>query len=93
MHEYGPVILLFLGILGGIWLNRRDFADLKVDMNRQFAETKAETNRQFAELRADMTRQFTDTNRRIDRIEDDRKIFHNVTGRLDGRIEEIKSRL
>ncbi len=34
MHEYGPMILLFLGILGGIWLNRRDFADLKADMNR-----------------------------------------------------------
>ncbi len=71
MHEYGPMILLFLGILGGIWLNRRDFADLKADMNRQFSEV----------------------NRRLDRVDDDLKMFHNVTGKLDGRIDEIKARL
>ncbi len=62
MHEYGPMILLFLGILGGIWLNRRDFADLKIDMNRQFAETKAETNRQFAETKVETYRQFAEVN-------------------------------
>ncbi len=71
MHEYGPMLLVFLGILGGIWLNRRDFADLKADMNRQF----------------------TEGNRRIDRIDDDLKGFHSITGKLDGRIDEIKARL
>ncbi len=29
---------LFMGILIGIWLNRRNFADLKAAMNRLFSE-------------------------------------------------------
>ncbi len=40
-----------------------------------------------------MHRQFTEVGRRLDLIEGDLKVFHNVTGRLDGRIEEIKARL
>ncbi len=39
-----------------------------------------------------MDRQFSEVNRRIDRVDDDLKVFHGVTGKLDGRIDEIKAR-
>ncbi len=87
------MVLLFLGILGGIWLNRRDFADLKADMNRQFSDVNHCIDRVENDLKADMSRQFNEVNRRLDRADDDLKVFHSVTGKLDGRIDEIKARL
>ena len=67
----------------------RQFSDLRAETNRQFGEMRADTNRQFGELRADMNRQFDETNRRLGLIESDQKQFYAVTGKLDGRIDEI----
>lgn len=40
-------------------------------------------------LRAEMHRQFDEVSRRLGLIEGDQKQFFTVTGKLDGRIEEL----
>ena len=82
MSQYFPFVLLFTGVLIGIWLNRRDFIDLKADMARQFDSFKADTNRQFDSVSL-----------RLGRIGEDQKRFHKSTGVLYGRIDELSARV
>jgi hypothetical protein len=77
MHEYLAPATLLIAILAGIWLNRRDYSTLKDDMDHRFDEV----GRQFAEV-----------NRRLGLIEADQKQFYTVTGRLDGRLDELSKR-
>lgn len=77
MHEYLAPATLLIAILAGIWLNRRDYSTLKGDMDHRFDEV----NRQFGEV-----------NRRLGLIEADQKQFYSVTGKLDGRLDEIAKR-
>lgn len=51
MHEYIPVIILVIGLFACIWINRRDFTDLKSDMNRQFDAVNKHLDRIDADLR------------------------------------------
>ncbi len=60
--------------------------------NVRLADQKENTNLRFAELQRDMDRQFDRMDARMDRIENDQKQFFNVTGKLDGRIDEIARR-
>lgn len=99
MHEYIPVALIIASVLSGILFNRRDTNELKADMNTKFADMKADTNRQFSEvntkladLKADMNRQFTEVNRRLDIVDSDLKQFHTITGKLEGRVDELSRR-
>ncbi len=48
--------------------------------------------RDVESLRVDMNRQFDGVNSRLTRIEDYQKQFFTVTGKLDGRIEELSRR-
>lgn len=74
MHEYLAPATLLIAILAGIWLNRQDYSTVKSDMDHRFDEV----NRQFAEV-----------TRRLGLIEADQKQFSAVTGKLDGRLDEI----
>ena len=49
-------------------------------------------NRGFDEMSREMSRRFEGVDKRLDRIDDDLKHFHNVTGNLEGRIEQISRR-
>ena len=40
-------------------------------------------------MRQDINRQFNEVNRRLSRIEDDQKHFYAVTGKMEGRIDEL----
>jgi len=69
----------------------RRIGALDNNMNRQFdnVDQRFETvNRQFDT----MNRQFDTVNSRLNRIEEDQKHFYAVTGKLDGRIDEIAKR-
>ncbi len=88
MHEYLAPATLLIAILAGIWLNRRDYTVLKTNMDEKFADAKAETNRRFDEV----SRRFDEVNRRLGLIETDQKQFYAVTGKLDGRLDEIAKR-
>ena len=46
-------------------------------------------NQRLSEFRADVNRQFDKMDVRLDLIENDQKEFFTVTGRLDGRIEQL----
>ena len=81
MHDAFAIAIPTLVILLGILLNRRDLLDLKADI-------KSEMNRRFDEV----DRKFESVHRRLDRIDDDLKQFHSVTGRLEGRIDELSRR-
>ena len=81
MHDAYTIGIPTFVVLIGILLSRRDSGVLKTD-----------TDRQFDELRSDMSRQFAEIHRRLDVIDGDLKHFHNVTGRLEGRIEELSRR-
>ena len=93
MHEYIPVMVLVVGLFAGIWLNRRDFSELKADMNRQHGELRADMNRQNGELRADMNRKFDEVNRRLDRIDGDLKEFYGADKQMEGRMNELSARV
>ena len=83
-----PTFVIFLGIL----LGRRDVSDLRAQMNRGFDEMSREMSRRFDEISREMSRRFEGVDKRLDRIDDDLKHFHNVTGNLEGRIEQISRR-
>ena len=81
MHDAFTIGIPTLVILLGILLNRRDLLDFKADI-------KADLNRRFDEV----DRKFDGVHRRLDRIDDDLKDFHHVTGNLEGRIDEVSRR-
>ena len=78
MHDYVPLIVLFLGVLAEIWLNRRDFSESKADTNRQFDAV----NRQLEAI-----------NRRLDCIDEDLRQFYGTDKALEGRINELSARI
>lgn len=64
------------------WINQNQrSSDLRADVNRQFDEV----NRRFG----DVNRQFDEVSRRLTLIENDQKQFFAVTGKLDGRIDQL----
>ncbi len=46
-------------------------------------------NQRLGDLREDMNRQFNRVDQRLSLIEADQKEFFTITGRLDGRIEQL----
>lgn len=46
-------------------------------------------NQRLGDLREDMNRQFNRVDQRLSLIEADQKEFFSITGRLDGRIEQL----
>lgn len=80
-----------LVILSWIQANSRS-GDLKESINRQHSELKDSMKNQFDNVDRRfqaIDHQFESVNKRLDRIDDDLKHFHNVTGVLEGRIDEI----
>lgn len=84
----GSFVLVILA-----WINQNQRStDLRADMNRRFEEAKLNTDRQFDEVNrrfGDIHRQFDEVNRRLTLIEGDQKQFFTVTGKLDGRIDQL----
>lgn len=78
MLNYGPALLIVFSVFLGILLNRREVTSLKEDMNKQFERSKEDMNKQFERV-----------DRRLTLIENDQKQFFQVTGKLDGRIDEL----
>lgn len=77
----GSFVLVILA-----WINQNQRStDLRADVNRRFDEVERNTNRQFHEV----NRQFDEVNRRLTLIEGDQKQFFTVTGKLDGRIDQL----
>ena len=73
----GSFVLVILA-----WINQNQRStDLRADVNRQFDEV----NRRFG----DVNRQFEEVSRRLSLIENDQKQFFAVTGKLDGRIDQL----
>lgn len=65
------------------WLNQNQrLSDLREDINRRFVELKGD-------LKADLNTRFNEVDRRLVLIESDQKRFFEVTGKLDGRIDQL----
>ena len=82
-----PSILV---ILSWIQANSRS-GDLKENMNRQFDSMNRrfeDVNRQFDA----MNHRLDGVDRRLETIDGDLKHFHNVTGKLEGRVDELSNR-
>ena len=73
----GSVVLVLL-----VWLHQNQWL---TDTNNRFDGLKADMNQQFDR----MDRQFDRTDRRLILIENDQKQFFTVTGKMDGRIDEL----
>lgn len=70
----GSFVLVLLA-----WINQNQRStDLRADVNRRLDEVERNSNRQFDEV-----------NRRLTLIEGDQKQFFAVTGKLDGRIDQL----
>ena len=70
----GSFVLVLLA-----WINQNQRStDLRADLSRRLDEVERNTNRQFDEV-----------NRRLTLIESDQKQFFAVTGKLDGRIDQL----
>ncbi len=89
MLNYGPALLIVFSVFLGILLNRREVTSLKEDMNKQFERSKEDMNKQFQSSKEDMNKQFERVDRRLTLIENDQKQFFQVTGKMDGRIDEL----
>ena len=76
--NYGPAILILFSIFFGIFMNSRDYTQLREDMNRRFAELKAELNVRFSDI-----------DKRLTLIEADQKQFFRETGEIHGRLDEL----
>ena len=77
----GSFVLVILA-----WINQNQRStDLRADVNRRFDEVERNTNRKFDEV----NRQFDEVNRRLTLIESDQEQFFAVTGKLDGRIDQL----
>ncbi len=83
-----PSILVVLS-----WIQSNSRAnDLKESLQRQHNDLRASMDRQFEQVDRQfeqVDRRFEQINHRLDRIDDDLKHFHNVTGVLEGRIDEV----
>jgi hypothetical protein len=95
MHEYLAPAMLLVAILAGIWLNRRDYSDLKADINLKLHELRAEMNLRLHELKAEMNLKFDKLDRRMDKVDDrldgiDGELKRFV--KLEGRVEELSRR-
>ena len=69
----------------------RKLSDLRAEMNGRFESVDQQfngVNRQFDRI----DRQFDSMGQRMERLENDQKQFFTVTGKLDGRIDEIARR-
>ena len=100
MHEYIPVIILVVGLFAGIWLNRRDFSELKADTSKQFADAKTDTNRQFEAINKRLDHIEAETSKRLDhivtrleRVDSDLRDFYGTDKQLEGRINELSARV
>ena len=60
-----------------------------INQNQRSTDLRNDVNRQFDEVKRDVHRQFDEVNRRLSLIEGDQKQFFSVTGRLDGRIDQL----
>ena len=77
----GSFVLVILA-----WVNQNQRStDLRDDVSRRFNEAERNVSRQFAEV----NRQFDEVSRRLTLIESDQKQFFAVTGKLDGRIDQL----
>ncbi len=77
----GSFVLVILA-----WINQNQRStDLRADVNRRFDEVERNTDRKFDEV----NRQFDEVNRRLTLIKGNQKQFFAVTGKLDGRIDQL----
>lgn len=87
-----------LVVLAWMHSNSR-LSDLKESMDRRFTSMGesmksqfADVDRRFHDMAENMNRRFDEVNRRLELIEKDQKDFFTVTGKLDGRIDELSRR-
>ncbi len=81
----GSFVLVILA-----WINQNQRStDLRADVNRQFDEVKRDVSHRFDEAKRSTDRQFDEVNRRLTLIQGDQKQFFTVTGKLDGRIDQL----
>lgn len=88
MLNYGPAVLIIFSVFVGILLNRRDLSALRAELRGELGSFRDEVRREFDQVR----REQVETNRRLTLIETDQKHFFQVTGKLDGRIDEPSRR-
>ncbi len=74
MLTYGPAVLIIFSVFVGILLNRRDVNGLREEFRREFDSVRRELDKM---------------ERRLGLIEGDQKHFFEVTGKLDGRIDQL----
>ena len=51
-----------------------------------------QANNRSSDLKENMNRQFDAVNRRLDILDGEDKRFHNATGKLEGRADELSNR-
>ncbi len=77
MHDALTIGVPVLAILAGILFNRSDVKDLRTEIK---------------ELRAEMRARFDQVDTRFNRVDADLRQFYAVTGKLEGRVDEISKK-
>ncbi len=75
MHDVFIVSVPLIIILAGILLNRADTKELRAEMK---------------DLRAEMQKRFDQTDAHLARIDADLRQFYHLTGKLEGRTDNIE---
>ncbi len=78
MVNYGPAVLIVFSVFLGILLNRREVTTLKADMDKRFDRV----DKQLDTLTA-----------RVSGLEKDYTQFYGMQQKMEGRLDEISSRV
>ena len=80
MHDVVVVGIPLLAILVGIFFNRSDLKDLRVEMNTRFNQIDGNVNDRFNRIED-----------RLAGIDADLRQFYHLTGKLEGRVDAIEN--
>ncbi len=91
MHDALTIGVPVLAILAGILFNRSDVKELRAEMRARFDRVDAQFDRVDAQFdRVDA--RFDQVDARFNRVDADLRQFYAVTGKLEGRVDEISKR-
>ncbi len=89
MHDALQTGLPLALILIGIILNRHDVKDLRREMLENLERRFDEVDRRFDKV----DRRFDEVYRRFDTVDAELRYFHDTTGKLSGRVDELSRRV
>ncbi len=61
MNNWGPALVVLLGIAGGVLYSNSRITDLKDSMNKRFDDLRDSFNQRFDDLKSTMNQRFDDS--------------------------------